>query len=208
MAEDPAAGLRRRRLGTVRARTTGRRPTTSRRRCREKLHELQRLFLIEAVKYNVLPLDDRRPERFNSDLAGRPELIKGNSQLLFAGMGRLTENVVLNLKNKSHAVTAEVVFACREDGAPGGANGMIIAQGGAFGGWSLYTRDGRLKYCYNLLGINRYYVAIRFGAAGGQTPGAHGVHLRRRRAGQRWERHALPRTGARLGKAVSAQPNR
>ena len=70
-------------------------------------------------------------------------------------MGRLTENVVLNLKNRSHAVTAEVVFP---DGAPGGANGTIIAQGGAFGGWSLYTRDGRLKYCYNLLGINRYYV--------------------------------------------------
>ena len=122
----------------------------------QKLHELQRLFLIEAVKYNVLPLDDRQPERFNPDLAGRPELIKGNSQLLFAGMGRLTENVVLNLKNKSHAVTAEVVFA--RDGAAGGANGTIIAQGGAFGGWSLYTRDGRLKYCYNLLGINRYYV--------------------------------------------------
>ena len=121
----------------------------------QKLHELQRLFLIEAVKYNVLPLDDRQPERFNTDLAGRPELIKGNSQLLFAGMGRLTENVVLNLKNRSHAVTAEVVFP---DGAPGGANGTIIAQGGAFGGWSLYTRDGRLKYCYNLLGINRYYV--------------------------------------------------
>ena len=126
----------------------------------QKLHELQRLFLIEAVKYNVLPLDDRQPERFNPDLAGRPELIKGNSQLLFAGMGRLTENVVLNLKNRSHAVTAEVVFAggAPEDGAPGGANGTIIAQGGAFGGWSLYTRDGRLKYCYNLLGINRYYV--------------------------------------------------
>ena len=126
----------------------------------QKLHELQRLFLIEAVKYNVLPLDDRQPERFNPDLAGRPELIKGNSQLLFAGMGRLTENVVLNLKNRSHTVTAEVVFAggAPEDGAPGGANGTIIAQGGAFGGWSLYTRDGRLKYCYNLLGINRYYV--------------------------------------------------
>ena len=58
----------------------------------EKLHELQRLWLIEAVKYNVLPLDDRRVERFNSDLAGRPELVKGNSQMLFGGMGRLTEN--------------------------------------------------------------------------------------------------------------------
>ncbi len=73
----------------------------------EKLAELQALFMEEARKYNVLPLDDRRVERFNSDLAGRPTLIQGNSQLLFGGMGRLTENVVLNLKNKSHSVTAE-----------------------------------------------------------------------------------------------------
>ena len=77
----------------------------------EKLHELQRLFLIEAVKYNVLPLDDRRVERFNSNLAGRPELITGKSQMLFGGMGRLTENSVLVIKNKSHSVTAEVVGA-------------------------------------------------------------------------------------------------
>ena len=116
----------------------------------EKLRELQRLFLIEAAKYNVLPLDDRRPERFNSDLAGRPVLIKGKSQLLFSGMGRLTENTVLNLKNKSHAVTAEVVL-------DGEANGVIVAQGGDFGGWSLYAKEGRLKYCYNLLGLQRFY---------------------------------------------------
>lgn len=116
----------------------------------EKLHELQRLFLIEAAKYNVLPLDDRRAERFNSDLAGRPVLIQGSSQLLFSGMGRLSENVVLNLKNKSHAVTADLVL-------PDDANGVIVAQGGAFGGWSLYANDGRLKYCYNLFGIQRFY---------------------------------------------------
>ena len=122
----------------------------------QKLHELQRLFLIEAVKYNVLPLDDRQLERFNPDLAGRPELIKGKSQLLFAGMGRLSENVVLNLKNKSHAVTAEVVRAARRRARRSKRD--IVAQGGAFGGWSLYTQDGRLKYCHNLLGINRYYV--------------------------------------------------
>ncbi len=117
----------------------------------EKLHEMQRLFLIEAVKYNVLPLDDRRVERCNSDLAGRPVLIKGRSQLLFSGMGRLNENVVLNTKNKSYAVTAEVMLP----DAP--ANGVLIAQGGAFGGWSFYTREGHLKYCYNWLGICHYY---------------------------------------------------
>jgi hypothetical protein len=75
----------------------------------DKLHELQRLWLIEAVKYGVLPLDDRVGERLNPDLAGRPVLIKGNSQLLFGGMGRLSESSVVNIKNKSHAVTAEVV---------------------------------------------------------------------------------------------------
>ena len=77
----------------------------------ERLAYLQRLFLIEATKNNVLPLDDRRVERFNSDLAGRPTLIRGNTQLLFGGMGRLSENAVLNIKNKSHAVTAQVVVA-------------------------------------------------------------------------------------------------
>jgi arylsulfatase len=117
----------------------------------DRLRDLQRLFLIEAVKFNVLPLDDRRIERFNPDLAGRPVLIRGRSQVLFGGMGRLTENSVLNLKNKSHSVTAEVVV--HDDRA----NGVIIAQGGAFAGWSLYALDGRLKYCYNLLGLQRFY---------------------------------------------------
>jgi len=116
-----------------------------------KLAELQRLWLIEAAKYNVLPLDDRRVERFNSDLAGRPVLIRGKSQLLFGGMGRLTENCVLNLKNKSHSVTADLVVP------ESGADGVIVAQGGAFGGWSLYVKDGRLKYCYNLFGLHRFY---------------------------------------------------
>ena len=117
----------------------------------EKLRELQRLFLIEAVKYNVLPLDDRRIERFNSDLAGRPVLIHGKSQMLFSGMGRLSENSVLNLKNKSHSVTAEVELP------NAGANGVIIAQGGAFAGWSFYAKEGKLKYCYNLFGLQRFY---------------------------------------------------
>ena len=116
----------------------------------EKLHELQRLWLIEAVKYNVLPLDDRQIERFNPDLAGRPALIKGNSQLLFAGMGRLSENSVVDIKNKSFAVTSEVEVP------DGGAEGVIIAQGGRFGGWSLYAKAGRAKFYYNVLGIKSY----------------------------------------------------
>jgi arylsulfatase len=113
------------------------------------LEELQRLFLIECVKYNVLPLDDRRVERLDSEQAGRPTLIKGKSQLLFSGMGRLSENSVINLKNRSHAVTAEVVL-------PEKANGVIIAQGGEFGGWSLYAKEGKLKYAYNLFGVRLF----------------------------------------------------
>ena len=117
-----------------------------------KLHELQRLWLIEAVKYNVLPLDDRFAERANSELAGRPELIKGTRQLLFGGMGRLTESSIINFKNKSHAITAEVIVP------ETGAEGVIIAQGGLIGGWSLYAKEGRLKYCYNFYGVEQYYV--------------------------------------------------
>jgi arylsulfatase A-like enzyme len=117
-----------------------------------KLHELQRLFLIEAAKYNVLPLDDRRYERFNADIAGRPQLIRGHTQQLFGGMGRLSENSLLVVKNKSHAVTAEIVVP--DDGA----RGVIVAQGGSFGGWSLYTKDGRPAYCYNLFGLQRFMI--------------------------------------------------
>jgi arylsulfatase A-like enzyme len=118
----------------------------------DKLVELQRLWLIEVSKFNVLPLDDRRVERFNSDIAGRPVLVKGKKQLLFGGMSRLSENSVINLKNKSHSVTATIVVP---DGA---AEGVIIAQGGEFGGWSLYLLDGKPRYCYNLFGLRRFYV--------------------------------------------------
>jgi arylsulfatase A-like enzyme len=118
----------------------------------EKLRELQTLFLIEAAKYNVLPLDDRRAERFNADLAGRPQLIRGTRQLLFGGMGRLSENSVVVIKNKSHAVTAEILVPDE------GAQGVIIAQGGAFGGWTLYAKDGKPAYCYNLFGLQQFKV--------------------------------------------------
>jgi len=116
----------------------------------EKLAEMQRLFMIEGTRYNVFPLDDRRVERFNSDLAGRPVLIQGNSQLLFRGMKRLSEASVVNVKNKSHAVTAEVVVP------DGGGTGALIAQGGQYGGWSLYMHEGKLAYCYNTFGLEQF----------------------------------------------------
>ncbi len=114
----------------------------------EKLAELQELFLAEARTYNVLPLDDRRVERFDATIAGRPQLISGRSQILYGGMGRLTEATVINIKNVSHAVAADVEIP------DGGASGVIVSQGGAFGGWSLYLRDdGVPAYCYNLMGL-------------------------------------------------------
>jgi hypothetical protein len=133
----------------------------------EKLHELQRLWLIEATRYNVLPLDDRIAERMNPDTAGRPVLIKGDSQILFGSMGRLSENSVLNLKNKSHSVTAEIVVPTS------GAEGVIVAQGGNVGGWSLYAKGGKLKYCYNLLGIHQFYAE----SSGALSPGDHQVRM-------------------------------
>jgi arylsulfatase A-like enzyme len=117
----------------------------------EKLHELQRLWIIEATRYKVLPLDDRMLEKINPDTAGRPRLIKGQTQLLFSGMGRLSENCVLNVKNKSHSVTADIVVPEQ------GAEGVIIAQGANIGGWTLYTKGGKLKYCYNWGGLKHFY---------------------------------------------------
>jgi arylsulfatase len=133
----------------------------------QKLHELQRLWLIEAVKYNVLPLDDRFAERANPDIAGRPQLIKGTRQILFGGMGRLTESSVVNTKNKSHAVTAEVVVPAS------GAEGVIVALGGIIGGWSLYAKDGKPKYCYNFYGVNRYTIE----GTAKIPPGTHQVRM-------------------------------
>jgi arylsulfatase A-like enzyme len=118
----------------------------------DKLHYLQRLWLIEATRYNVLPLDDRMVEKMNPDTAGRPVLIKGKTQILFGGMGRLSENCVLNLKNKSHSVTAEIVVP------QSGAEGVIVSQGANIGGWSLYAKGGKLKYCYNWGGFEHFFV--------------------------------------------------
>lgn len=119
----------------------------------EKLAELQALFLEEARKNNVLPIDDRTLERVNAALAGRPDLMAGRTSLTLAeGMTGMTENVFLNIKNKSNTVTAEV-----EVGDDGG-NGAILVQGGRFGGWALYVKDGVPAYDYNFLGLQRFTI--------------------------------------------------
>jgi arylsulfatase A-like enzyme len=133
----------------------------------DKLHDLQRLWLIEAVKYNVVPLDDRFVERGLPETAGRPTLIQGRRQLLFSGMGRLTENSVLMMKNTSFSLTAQVHVP------DGGAEGVLMAQGGVSGGHSLYVKGGKPKYCYNFFGLERYYVE----ATEAVPPGEHQVRM-------------------------------
>ena len=118
----------------------------------DKLHELQRLWLIEAAKYNVIPLDDRLVERFNPDIAGRPQLVRGNRQLLFGGMKALSPHSIVNIMNKSHAITAEVMVP------ETGAQGVIVAWGGITGGFSLYAKSGKTKYCYNFCGVKHFFV--------------------------------------------------
>jgi hypothetical protein len=120
----------------------------------DKLRELQRLWIIEATRNGVLPMDDRGAERFNSDLAGRPVLVRGSSQVLANGMGDLNENGLINVKNKSHSITAQLIIP---EGTT--ANGVILSQGGIGGGWMLYVKDGRPTYLYNLVGLKKTEIA-------------------------------------------------
>src|SRR5580700_9457738 len=121
-----------------------------------KLKEMQDLFMTEAVKYSVLPLDDRTLERLNAALVGRPDLMAGRTSLtVYQGMTGMSENAFINVKNRSHTITADVEVP------QGGANGVILAQAGRFGGWSLYLKDGKPTYTYNWLGLKQYSVAAK-----------------------------------------------
>ena len=122
----------------------------------DKLKEMQSLFLAEAAKYSVLPLDDRLTERFIAAEVGRPDLMAGRRSLtVYPGMTGMSENVFINTKNQSHTITAEVELP------KAAANGVIVAQAGRFGGWSLYVKDGKPSYTYNFLGLQRYTVAAK-----------------------------------------------
>ncbi|MDN5940244.1 MAG: arylsulfatase [Nitrospira sp.] len=129
-----------------------------------KLKELQDLFLKEAVKNHVLPIDDRVIERINAATAGRPDLMGGRTSLtVYEGMTGMSENVFINTKNRSHTITAEVEIP------DGGANGVILAQAGRFGGWSLYLKDGKPTYTYNFLGLQRFNVVSSQSLAAGKA---------------------------------------
>lgn len=149
----------------------------------EMLAKLQGLFLKEAVKYKVLPLDDRREELFNPKLAGRPDLMFGRKSLtLYEGMAGLLENDFINVKNTSFEIIADI------ESGDKAANGVIVAQGGRFGGWSLHVTDGVPKFTYNYLGLEhsvatstaklpagKATVKMQFAYDGGEKPGAGGT---------------------------------
>lgn len=120
----------------------------------QKLAQLQAVFMREAEAHHVLPIDDRMFERVIAENVGRPDLMTGRTSLTLAeGMTGMLENVFINVKNKSKTVTAEIEVP------QGGASGTLIAQGGRFGGWSLYVKDGIPAYDYNFLGMQRTSIA-------------------------------------------------
>ncbi|HLF30994.1 MAG TPA: arylsulfatase [Xanthomonadales bacterium] len=130
----------------------------------DKLKEMQALFLSEAVKNSVLPLDDRSMERFNAAIAGRPDLMAGRTSLtVYDGMTGLMENAFINVKNTSHSVTAEIEVP------QGGAEGVVIAQAGRFAGWSLYFKDGKPAYAHNFVGLQTFTVAATEAVVQGQA---------------------------------------
>ena len=112
-----------------------------------KLKEMQDAFMAEAVKYNVLPLDDRAQVRFNATMAGRPDFMGGRTSLtLYPGMIGMKENAFIDVKNRSSTITADVEIP------QAAASGVLLAQGGAHSGWSLYVKDGKPAFAYNVLG--------------------------------------------------------
>lgn len=147
----------------------------------QKLKELQDLFTSEAVKYHVLPIDDRTMERLVPKMAGRPDLIGDRTSLnLYPGMVGMMENAFINMKNKSFSITADI------DGKSGNGNGVLLCQGGKFGGWVLYLKNGKPMFTYNYLGLSSYTVAGKAAIKGrsqivfdfswdGPKPGAGGL---------------------------------
>ena len=120
----------------------------------KKLTEMQALFMKEAEQHHVLPIDDRVLERMSAAMVHRPDLMAGRTSLTLAeGMTGMMENVFINVKNKSKTITAEIEVPAS------GANGAILAQGGRFGGWSLYVKDGVPAYDYNFLGLQHTTIA-------------------------------------------------
>ncbi len=132
----------------------------------QKLKELQDLFTKEAIRNHVYPLDDRRSERFNAAIAGRPDLMGARKSLtLYEGMTGIAENAFINVKGRPHSITAEIEVP------QAGADGVIIAQAGRFGGWSLYMKGGRVHEVHNYGGLEHFTVSSEKPLA----PGKHTI---------------------------------
>jgi len=130
-----------------------------------KLKELQDLFMAEAEKYHVLPIDDRLLERTNADLVGRPSVMEGrNSMTLGPGMKGMGVDIFIATPGKSYTMTADVEVAA--DG-----NGVIVCQGGRFGGFSFHINKGKPTFTYNYLGLEKFVVA----SSQSLTPGKHTI---------------------------------
>jgi len=130
-----------------------------------KLKELQGVFLKEALRNNVLPIDDRRSERFNPVIAGRPDLMGGRKTMtVYPGMTGMMENAFINVKGVHHSIAAEVELKDAK------TEGVILAQAGYFGGWVLYMKDGKAHHEYNFFGLERTNIA-------GDTALAPGKHM-------------------------------
>ena len=140
----------------------------------EKLKEMQALFMKEAAKYHVLPIDDRVIARVNPALAGRPDILGDRKSLtLYDGMNGMLENTFINVKNQSKKITATVEIP------EGGASGVILTQGGRFGGWCLYMKDSKPVYTYNFLGLSRDTVAADKPVPSGKATITPRIQLRR-----------------------------
>ncbi len=132
----------------------------------DKLRELQRLFYIEAVRHDVLPLDNSKVERL--DVNNRPSLTRGRDTFTYYdGMTRIPEGSAPDLKNKSFGISAVV------DVPEGGCEGLLMTQGGRFAGVGLYVLEGKPVFCYNLCDVERYTVE----SPQALTPGRHVVTL-------------------------------
>ncbi len=120
----------------------------------EKLEEMRKIFYEEGLKYNVFPLDVRGGYVLAyPDRVGRPTIMGDRKEItLYEGMGGLSEHAFISLKNHSYEITAEVEVS------PGYTDGVVFAQGGRFGGYSLYVKDGIPCFCYNWLSMERYYI--------------------------------------------------
>jgi arylsulfatase len=118
----------------------------------DKLHDLQLLFYAEAAKYNVLPIDNSKTVRMGPGI--RPSLNEGKTAFTYyEGDTRIPEGSSPETKNRSFTIKADVEVPAN------GANGMIITQGGLFGGWALYLDKGKPTFFYNTINVYHYNIA-------------------------------------------------